>query len=40
MEFIPIHNENLYAVRFENQDKDEYSRALDLWEDLDYLSDY
>lgn len=37
MEVIEIYPDNLFAVKFDNKDQDEYAAAFTLWQDLDYL---
>lgn len=37
MEIIEIYPDNLFAVKFDDKDKNEYEAAFELWQDLDYL---
>ncbi len=40
MEIREIYKGCLYSVKFEDTDTDEYSRAMALWKDLDYLVNF
>lgn len=37
MEIVEIFKGHLYSVRYDGQEDDEYTKAFDLWHDLDYL---
>lgn len=40
MDIREIYKGCLYSIKFDEADTDEYSRALALWKDLDYLVDF
>jgi len=40
LEFVEIYPDILFAVKFKEEDQDEYARAFSLWQDLDYLVEY
>ncbi len=40
MEFKEIYKDCIYSVKFDNEDLDEYSKAFQLWKDIDYLVDF
>lgn len=40
LEIIELYEDHLYTVKFEDQEKDEYTKAFTLWKDLDYLVGY
>ncbi len=40
MEIVSIYPDNLFAVKFDDKDQDEYEAAFLLWRDLDYLVDF
>jgi len=37
VEIVEIFKGHLYSVRYDGQEDDEYTKAFDLWHDLDYL---
>ena len=37
MEIVPIFGENLYAVRYPDEEKDEFERLFELWQDPEFL---
>lgn len=40
MEIREIYKDCLYSIKFDEADTDEYSRAISLWNDLDFLVDF
>ena len=40
MEIVEIYPDCLYAVKFDDKDKNEYESAFSLWQDLDYLVNF
>lgn len=40
MEIREIYKDCLYSIKFDEADTDEYSRAISLWKDLDFLVDF
>lgn len=40
LEIIEIYPDNLFAVKFDDKDQNEYEAAFDLWQDLDYLVEF
>ncbi|HEY6907602.1 MAG TPA: hypothetical protein VI230_09030 [Ignavibacteriaceae bacterium] len=35
-----LEHQGLYAIKYENEDSDEFSRLFDLWQDIQYLEDF
>lgn len=40
MDFIAIFAPNLYSVKYDDKESDEYNRLFEEWQDLDYLVDF
>lgn len=40
MEIVSIFGEHLKAIRYSKEEKDEFSRLFDLWQDAEYLEDF
>ena len=40
MEIVPIFGENLYAVRYPDEEKDEFERLFELWQDPEFLESF
>ena len=40
MEIVPIFGQNLFAIKYAGETKDEFSRLFELWQDPEYLEDF
>jgi hypothetical protein len=40
MEIVSIFGENLFAIKYAGEDKDEFSRLFELWQDAEYLEEF
>jgi hypothetical protein len=40
MEIVSIFGKNLFAIRYTGEDKDEFSRVFELWQDAEYLEEF
>ncbi len=40
MEIVSIFGKNLFAIRFEGETKDEFSRLFELWQNPEYLEGF
>lgn len=40
MEMVSIFGKNLFAIRYTGEDKDEFSRLFELWQDAEYLESF
>ncbi len=40
MEIVSIFGKNLFAIKYVGEDKDEFSRLFELWQDAEYLEEF